>query len=919
MKMRTWRHVVLAGTALAAWGAGWAAPEELTLRYPGDAELAALKDRPALRALVVLHGKVTSAGLAGLKVLTGLESLGLTGMPLTDAEITGVVEIKSLRALDLTHTKVTGAGLKLLRALPELRELKLTGCSLTDADMTGLAELRRLRRLSLNHVKVTDVGLARLTELREMEELNLCSTGVTDAGLAHLKEMKALRSLDLGDTAVTGTGFDQLNGLKKLEALDLEGAKVGRQGVRKLKQWEGLRTLALGDTEITDSWMDDVKELRRLTTLDLCDTQVGDAGVAHCVEMPALAALRLSRNTRVTDAAAVHLKKMAALRCLRLNGTAITDAALAHLKDMKGLEYLDLWGTKITDAGLAHLKEMEALRELDLLEVPVTDAGLAHLKQMKALEALDLAETPVTDAGMEQVAEMRRLRLLDLRHTRVTDAGIARLTGLPIEQLVLQATQVTDAGLTQLKPMKTLRKLTLYGTRVTPEGVRDLVAALPELEALGPIAGQPPAKPLPPLSPPPQTPARPVAAAPPKTAALPHPPGPRNEALPALLKKAVDLTAAQSTRERDLYGEYVLALTAIAQIRTPEAARVLVEESGRKNRWGGRPALHALAHAGKPGLDALLALSGERTFTLTHSQDDLPVHPHFVGSGRAWETWDVIRTIDDPELAPEIGKLLQQRRFVEECLVVLRRLGVPGYEAIALEYWQKADTDLLGKVASPVTARAVALGYLLSVDRDKYLPLLREYLDLFDAEVARLVRERPAREANRTRTFIAGPGADAPDILFHLGGDAAGNASLVRFLDSRLWLEAPVTSSASRLRTPPAVTSVLALGLSHAPDAKAPLLKLLADPTPVDAFVLHPTTPGGSRVRRDHPDWAYVLPTPVDPFPMSAVAAIAMGELGDPAVVPDLEAAAQGADKNTQRACEAAVRQLRKKAPPKAE
>jgi hypothetical protein len=69
--------------------------------------------------------KITDAGLAQLREMTGLTTLGLYHARITDAGLVHPERLTGLETLDLSGTQVTDKGLACLRGLSGLRRLFL--------------------------------------------------------------------------------------------------------------------------------------------------------------------------------------------------------------------------------------------------------------------------------------------------------------------------------------------------------------------------------------------------------------------------------------------------------------------------------------------------------------------------------------------------------------------------------------------------------------------------------------------------------------------------------------------------------------------------------------------------------------------------------------------------------------------------
>ena len=93
---------------------------------------------------------------------------------------------RKVQIVDLRNTQVTDAGLAQLKRLTNLKTLGLSWTQVTDAGLVHLEELTGLESLGLSWTRVTDAGLVHLKELPNLDTLWLKNTRVTDAGLVHL-------------------------------------------------------------------------------------------------------------------------------------------------------------------------------------------------------------------------------------------------------------------------------------------------------------------------------------------------------------------------------------------------------------------------------------------------------------------------------------------------------------------------------------------------------------------------------------------------------------------------------------------------------------------------------------------------------------------------------------------------------------
>src|SRR5262249_51205676 len=116
-------------------------------------------------------------------------ALSLSGASgITDAGLAHLKDLTTLVSLGLGDVKYTDAGLKNLSGLTNLEELYLSGDQLTDASLAPLAKLTKLRKLSVYGDKLTAAAYAHLADLAQLEEVTVGGfrVEVGDECLAHM-------------------------------------------------------------------------------------------------------------------------------------------------------------------------------------------------------------------------------------------------------------------------------------------------------------------------------------------------------------------------------------------------------------------------------------------------------------------------------------------------------------------------------------------------------------------------------------------------------------------------------------------------------------------------------------------------------------------------------------------------------------
>ena len=130
----------------------------------GEISDEALRHLPALSQLEWLEmggGKVTRAGIAGLKNCAPLRRLYVHDIDLSGDALEWLASLTNLEALSLQRTGIDGTALKNIKA-PALAVLNLSGDKITDDDIGIIAALKDLEVLALADTKITGDGIAKL-------------------------------------------------------------------------------------------------------------------------------------------------------------------------------------------------------------------------------------------------------------------------------------------------------------------------------------------------------------------------------------------------------------------------------------------------------------------------------------------------------------------------------------------------------------------------------------------------------------------------------------------------------------------------------------------------------------------------------------------------------------------------------------
>lgn len=124
-----------------------------------------------------------------------------------------------------------------LKGLTKIEVLDLSGMQVNDESLKNLKGLINIEILVLARTKITDSGLAELAEMKKLAGLDLSGTGLIGDGLEHIQALEELRDLYLDKTEVKDEHLLMVSKLPALKSVSLVGAKqITRQGLTKLKR-----------------------------------------------------------------------------------------------------------------------------------------------------------------------------------------------------------------------------------------------------------------------------------------------------------------------------------------------------------------------------------------------------------------------------------------------------------------------------------------------------------------------------------------------------------------------------------------------------------------------------------------------------------------------------------------------------------
>ncbi len=208
------------------------------------AGLESLAELASLEQLVLLDRDIGEEGFTHLANLSKLALLELSG-PIDDPSMAGLGLLTSLETLRLSHPQLDDRAAAQLRLLTRLRWLDLGGTQISDEGLSAITSLSQLRTLHLDHTRVTNRGLMHLAGLTNLEELSLQSTDLVDGGTVHLAALHKLHTLRLDRTLITDASIDTLVQLEGLRRLNLAHTVVTAKGVARLRALPQLEVLEL--------------------------------------------------------------------------------------------------------------------------------------------------------------------------------------------------------------------------------------------------------------------------------------------------------------------------------------------------------------------------------------------------------------------------------------------------------------------------------------------------------------------------------------------------------------------------------------------------------------------------------------------------------------------------------------------------
>jgi internalin A len=296
-----------------------------------------------------------------------------------------------------------------------------------------------------------------------------------------------LVGVDLAGDRVSATDADIpfLLALPSLRRLKLSGGGITGLGARQIAQITGLVELALIDAQIDNAALGQLARLANLDSLMIRRSPLlSDEGLKALARLSKLTSLGLL-DVGITDRGVALLAELPRISVLDLRGCSqLSDAGLRHLRAMRRLRVLRLGGYQIADTSLEIVKDLKWLQGLTIDEASITDAGLARLAGLP-LEEITLSRCyGLTDAGLLHLQGFANLAQLGIRDIPLAGDGLKCLAGKDkLTRLRLNGTGIGDAALQHIRGLRNLSRLELRQTQITDAGL-EILGGLKSLQSL---------------------------------------------------------------------------------------------------------------------------------------------------------------------------------------------------------------------------------------------------------------------------------------------------------------------------------------------------------------------------------------------------------------------------------------------------
>lgn len=202
-----------------------------------DDDLASLCNcgRYLLRCVEIADSSITDDGFVHFRECSNLESISVSGSPITGSGARYLGELHSLHRLALHDTDIDDDGMSYICKLTRLQSLSLTRTRISDKGACRISALRNLESLYLYDTNVSDISMEAITKCVLLQELNVGRTNISDAGAFQIATLKSIRTIYIKDTRVTDVGILSFRTMPALSRVDAFGTRITKTTIEALR------------------------------------------------------------------------------------------------------------------------------------------------------------------------------------------------------------------------------------------------------------------------------------------------------------------------------------------------------------------------------------------------------------------------------------------------------------------------------------------------------------------------------------------------------------------------------------------------------------------------------------------------------------------------------------------------------------
>ena len=171
-------------------------------------------------------------------------------------DLISLAHFSNLKTLVLTQTRIKTEGIVHLQQLEKLESVDLSNCKwIDDESVAAVGKIKSLKKVYLNDLpRLTDESLHRLGALPELREVYLSNNfKITGGGFSGFSENCPLTTLSMnGLDSLTPSGLHNLVRLQKLENLVVRCKKLTNEHFLAMMGMPGLKKFALDNKDYVD-------------------------------------------------------------------------------------------------------------------------------------------------------------------------------------------------------------------------------------------------------------------------------------------------------------------------------------------------------------------------------------------------------------------------------------------------------------------------------------------------------------------------------------------------------------------------------------------------------------------------------------------------------------------------------------------